>query len=632
VELSVRAATWPQPRAIGLARTGLGDTIVIAAAIGCWLGAVARADVSRMAGYGLFDAMPLSFVAALVLLAGGFALAATRERPRAAVLGAYVLVLVVMLDATTALLYPEARFAWTYKHLGVVDYIAVHGSVDRTIDIYQNWPGFFALNAWLSRVAGISPLAYAPWAQLFFALANVSAVVFALRGLTRDVRLQWSAAWLFVVANWIGQDYLSPQAFTFFLSLVAIGLVIRCAPLARPPRTKLGWRLLRTTNRVTLAALRGRAPRARERAEAPLGTSWSLVVAGACFLAVVLTHQLSPMMLIASMAVLAATTRRPPVWVVAAMIAIEAWWVALGYDFISRHFLLFDFHPSVSARSEVAVAHPLPGVELSSQASRAAMAVLLLLAVAGVVRRLRAGHSDLTAALLIAAPAGVVALQSYGGEGPLRLYLFALPWLSFFAAALCRPVARLPRALPLFAVSVVLGAGALLGAFGQETLNRITTDDVAVSDWFYDHAPETASLTLAAPNFPDRINAGYVAHLDEARTLVDSRGVAAALAGHGRTHRGCAADCALRRQVEVFLDRDRHPTRYLVISPSQDHYLHYQGFAEPGATARLARALLGSPRFRVAYRHGAGVVLGYGTDGQPGSAPGRRSTTARARR
>jgi hypothetical protein len=640
VSIGARSAPWPQPRsrriAGALTRTGLGDGLVIGAAMGCWIGALARTDLGRMAGWGLFDAVPVGWLVALVLLAGGFALAAARERPRPAVLAAYVIALLVVLDATTAVLYPEARFSWTYKHLGVIDYIARHGAADRTIDIYQNWPGFFALNAWLSKVAGISPLAFAPWAQLFFGLANVSAVVFALRGLTRDVRLQWSAAWLFVVANWIGQDYLSPQAFTFFLSVVTIGIIVRCAPLARPPRARLSWLALRITNRITLAALRGRRPQPRHRAVAPLGTKASLAVAAMCFAAVVLSHQLSPMMLIASAAVLAVTTRRPPVWVLATMVAIEVWWVALGYEFISRHFRLLDFQPSVSARDEGAVAHPLHGVELAGSASRLTIAVLVVLAIAGVVRRLRAGHSDLTAALLIIAPAIVVSMQSYGGEGPLRLYLFALPWLSFFAASLCSPPARARRAVvraaPLFAATAVLGAGALLGAFGQETLNHITTDDVAVSTWFYDRAPETASLTLASPNFPDRINAGYVRHLDEARTLVQSRGFAAALVGHGRTHQGCDDGCALRRQVEVFLDRDRHPVRYLVLSPSQDHYLFFQGFAPRGATRRLARTLLVSPRFRVAYRRGAAVVLSYRTDGQPGSDPGRRRTSAPARR
>lgn len=109
---------------------------------------------------------------------------------------------VVMLHATTAILYPEPRYAWTYKHLGVIDYIAVHGQA-RAIDAYHNWPCFFALNAWFSAATCLDAIDYAAWAQTFFGLANVAAMLFALRGVTRDPRLLWTAAWIFVVANWI---------------------------------------------------------------------------------------------------------------------------------------------------------------------------------------------------------------------------------------------------------------------------------------------------------------------------------------------------------------------------------------------------------------------------------------------
>jgi hypothetical protein len=250
------------------------------------------------------------------------------------------------------------------------------------------------------------------------------------------------------------------------------------------------------------------------------------------------------------------------------------------------------------------------------------------------VRRLRNGHTDLTAVLLICAPALVIAFQSYGGEGPMRLYLFALPWLAFLAASALRPHPRARhaalRALPLFAATLVVGAGSLLGAFGQETLNRMTSDDVAVSRWYLDHAPASASLTLVAPNFPDRLDAGYVNHLDDSPLLVNRPAFRAALVDRVPTTATCDADCMLRRQVEVVMDADRSPLRYLALSPSQDGFLHYYALARPGAMARLQRALLASPRFTLAYRHGAAAVLRYSA--QPGSAPGRRDTTARARR
>ena len=78
------------------------------------------------------------------------------------------------------------------------------------------------------------PIAYAGWAQVFFNVANVAALRFALRGLTRDERVLWTATVLFLLANWVGQDYLGPQSLGFVLSLVVLGLCVRNPP--RPGR------------------------------------------------------------------------------------------------------------------------------------------------------------------------------------------------------------------------------------------------------------------------------------------------------------------------------------------------------------------------------------------------------------
>ncbi len=65
----------------------------------------------------------------------------------------------------------------------------------------------------------------------------------------------------------------------------------------------------------------------------------------------------------------------------------------------------------------------------------------------GFVRRLRAGRRDLALAGLVVAPGLAVAVQSYGGEGPYRAFLFALPWLAFLAATACvRSSPSAPRA------------------------------------------------------------------------------------------------------------------------------------------------------------------------------------------
>jgi hypothetical protein len=53
------------------------------------------------------------------------------------------------------------------------------------------------------------------------------ALVFLFGGLTRDRRLVWLSCWIFYIANWVGQDYFSPQAFAYLQYLLLLGIVLR---------------------------------------------------------------------------------------------------------------------------------------------------------------------------------------------------------------------------------------------------------------------------------------------------------------------------------------------------------------------------------------------------------------------
>jgi GT2 family glycosyltransferase len=324
-------AAAPRWAAGGVPRFAAAHVALLVVALVLWGVSLADANLSRMAGIGLLNAMPATYLVAFCLLLVGFGVGVSREQLPRKLLWAYLLALILVLHGTTALLYDEPRYAWTYKHLGAIELIANLGAVDREIDIYNNWPGFFALNAWLSSVAGLAPIAYAGWAQLFFNVANVAAVRFALRGVTRDERLLWTATWLFVLGNWVGQDYLAPQALGFLLSLVVIGLCLRCSPPPITPRRRWDHWRARGLNRLA-RALPHRTP--GDRPPAPLGPWAALVVGGACFLAVVISHQISPVLLILSVTALSLVLRRIPLWIPVAMVVVEVWWVALSWPFV----------------------------------------------------------------------------------------------------------------------------------------------------------------------------------------------------------------------------------------------------------------------------------------------------------
>jgi GT2 family glycosyltransferase len=581
-----------------------GHGTLLAVALVAWAASLAGADLGRIADLGLLNAMPPTYFLAFALLLIGFALAVTREELAPKLLGAYVVALILVLHGTTPLLYEEPRYAWTYAHLGVVDFIAETGAFDRQVDIYNNWPGLFATNALLSSASALSPASYAAWAQVFFNAANVVAVRFALRGVTDDERLLWTASWLFLLGNWLGQDYLAPQPFALALSLVVLGLCLRCAP----SRCRLGrlWRALRGSLR---AAVPRAAPVAVTRSPAPLSPRAAIAVGGICYLAVVISHQLSPIMLLASVAAVALFARRIPLWLLVAMAVVEAGWLLLASPFLSGRFELFNPDPGASrVPPGYSLGDGLPGLAVVTIAARAVVVVMVALAAIGLVRRLRAGHWDLAVLSLGLVPLLLLGVQSYGGEGRLRVYLFALPWLSFLAAAAClAPVSWRSRALRssrLAAASVALGYCMLPAYFGLELVNRVTKDDVAASAWFEKNAPPGSLLVGATTNFPTRLSARYPRVYNREYTSSPILSDEEALRGR----RLSSADLP---QLERTLRGYGVPNVYLSLTVSQERFARLYGVFPAGSLPRLDRALRGSPSFRLVYRHGRSSVFSY---------------------
>src|SRR5439155_5361489 len=119
-------------------------------------------------------------------------------------------------------------------------------------------------------------------------------------------------------------------------------------------------------------------------------------------------------------------TRRLRLWIPAAMTALEVSWITLAWPFVSRHYDIFS--PDPTAHPEAYDFHPgLRGLELVRYSSWVLTALVLVVALAGAIRRFRDGHMDVAPAAFAVAPLLVLATQSYEKEGPLRAVLFALP-------------------------------------------------------------------------------------------------------------------------------------------------------------------------------------------------------------
>lgn len=599
--LSHRVETWFGP-------AWIGHLAVLMAVLVLWVVALRQTTVGQLSGYGLLAGLPITYYLALVLLVAGFSSAVMARSPRPVILGAYAVLLILLLHGTTAVLYPEPRYTWVYKHLGVIDYIASHGSVDRDIDIYQNWPGFFALNAWFSQIAAWRPIDYAAWAQVFFEVLNICALTFALRGLTRDRRQTWMAVWIFLWANWIGQDYLSPQAFGFFEAVVVIGLVLRTSQRQWPERTRLAHRLASILTRLQGGSLR-RQPLTDARTPLHIGPRSALVLGGTCFVADVISHQLTPVILCAAVAWLAVTRWCRPVWIPVLMSAVTLGWIALAWPFVSAHFQLFNFDIPRAQTPPVLTGSPtLGGVGFVRLSELLITGFVLVLAASEAFVQWRDRVLPFALLGLAGLPFVIAVAQSYGGEATLRAYLFALPWLAFLAAsALLSPVHALSKRMrrweppvTLMALTAGLAVPFLFAYFGQESQNFVSRDDVAANLWYASHAPTGAVIAFAAPNSPSRLTGSYATMnvADAGSTLTDD----VKLLGHQFT------DADLPR-VENLLAALHGTARYLVVTPSETNYLLLYGLVPPGWTDNLVATLRASHDFRLVFSSGSAVVF-----------------------
>jgi hypothetical protein len=292
------------------------------------------------------------------------------------------------------------------------------------------------------------------------------------------------------------------------------------------------------------------------------------------------------------------------------MVVVELGWIAFAWPFVNEHYDVFDPDPASSAApAGYELGTGLPGLSLVAHAARIELVLLAGLAAAGLVRRLRARRWDLAAVCLVAAPLLIVGLNSYGGEGRYRFYLFALPWLSFLAAVACAPgastrVRSVFRAWRLALATAALGVCLLFAYFGLELSNHATPDDVDAVQWFERHAPRDSLLVGLASTFPRRLSARYARVYDPA--FPGAPGLTEHVAYRGR-RLGRGDVRRLHATLRAF--GARHT--FLIVTPIQENFVRLYGLLPAESPETLKRALRDSRSFRVAYDRGPAAIFEY---------------------
>ncbi|MBB5120702.1 membrane protein [Streptomyces eurocidicus] len=579
----VAAAAGSEARAPGPVarwrRPETGVWALLAAALALYwvpLASMGPADLDAMGGLGLVSVLPVATLLGAALLVTAFAGALRLGEQRRPLLVAVLLLTVVSLHAVPAVLEDQPRFATAWQHLGFLDFIDRTGVAAPDLDARWSWPGFFALAAFAAKACGVGDLSEVlRWWPTVLQLLCLAPLALLLRAVRAGWRAKWTAAWLFVLCGWVGQDYFSPQALNYFFYLLFVAVLL---VWFRWPR-QLRGKLLPGEAEVVPAGRRER------------GALLALLVA--LFAASVVSHQLTPFVMLGVLTALVlvrrCTLRGLPL-LCGVMLAV---WVGfLAEPYWSGHFdELFGGLGSLGGNVSSSVSGRIEGGSATHKLVlyiRVALAGgVLACAALGWWRRRRSGTGDTALLVLTAVPFLAFGMQSYGGEVALRVFLFALPGACVLAALALfprtgRPGVRAMRGPAVaLAAGLVLVLGFLVARWGNEPFERVRPGEVAAMDYVYAHDRPTVrllwmssdpvkSVTPAVPwgsRDMERVNyRPTLAPRDPARV--------ADLVGELRA---------------------AGPGSYLMVNRGQSVYLEFDAGYAPGWDGRLRRALDARP-------------------------------------
>ncbi|MDX3844403.1 lipopolysaccharide biosynthesis protein [Streptomyces europaeiscabiei] len=451
-------------------------------------------DLDRMGGLGLISVLPTPTLVGAGLLAVVFAALLWPAREHRGLLLITLLATVLSLHALPAVIEAEPRFATAWQHLGFIDYIERTGSAVPDLDARWSWPGFFAAAAFVAEACGISDFTeIIRWWPTAIQLLYLPPLFLLARHMRAGWRARWAGIWIFVLSGWVGQDYFSPQGFTYllYLAFVAILLVWFRAPHMLWGRVRPGEAEVEPTDRRQRAVL--------------------LMVLVALYAATVPAHQLTPFVMLGVLAALVLTGRSELRGLPILFAVLVAVWVGyLAEPYWSGHFdELFggvggvggNVTSSVSGRiGEGSSTH-----KLVLYARVALAGSVMLLACYGFWRRRANKYRERSLLVLTFVPFLGFGMQSYGGEMALRVFMFALP-----GAALLAGLALFPRTgvtaeerdkdrrnlAPLAALmaGLVLMAGFLVARWGNEPFERVRPGEVAAMEYVYAHDDPTVRL------------------------------------------------------------------------------------------------------------------------------------------
>jgi O-antigen/teichoic acid export membrane protein len=572
-------------------------------------------SLRHMGGYGLVSVLPVATFVGGALLVVAFMYTLWLRRPYRVLLFLQLVAIIVSLHGLAPALEPYARPPTAWQHYGFVEYIARTGGADYALDARFSWPGFFAVMAFVTRAIGVHDLEpILHWAPVASQLLYLAPMYLILRVMRANWRAQWLAVWLFATADWVGQDYFSPQGFGFFLYLLFIGILLNWfRPEVRPVAWVASPSRVRTFLRGPFAA--GERP----PAETTVGERVVLLLLlVALFVVTTASHQLTPFLILfvcAALVVVRRSTARGLPVVLAVIVAswvsfmTTAYWAGHVTDLFSgAGALLANLTGGVAGR----VSKGSESLATVQTGRILIAATVMLVAALGMLRRRLRRIDDRVALVLLAVPFLAAGLQNYGGEIALRVYLFVIPGACIMAAYLFFPTTftaprRTLAVLGATACGLMIAGGFLFVRFGNENFEQVRPGDVKAFDAMLHETPNSMINVVWLADPEDE--AGYFPMMPWGTRDMEHFDYTAVRAPEDPAN--------IAGVLQALLDR---PNGYFVTTRGNEAYNHFNYGLPATYAARMQATLAASPRIRTVLVNDDAAVFAL-RQPPPGSSP-----------
>jgi hypothetical protein len=585
IDVATRELT---PQLVPKQRRRVGPSLVVPALAVVVSGiAVRSTSQANIGSLGLVQALPPVYFAAAAAVGAALAWEVTRPSPRRSVLAVDIATLIVVLYGLPITVVSGPRVESGFATAGFVEMIRRTGQVVPNFDARFSWPGGFAWAALFEHTGSIgSQVALLRWSPIVLTSLYLLPIYVIAASVTTEPRWRWAALAIFLIADWVSQDYFSPQGISYLLYLCLIATVL-CAlrgedalafATARPIKGLRRW--------IFGNAGAGADPPSALR-------HWPVMVSLVLITSVVVTHQLTPVIIVVSLAALA-WYRHTRTWALAlasaALFLAYLSYGALGYwrGHLAELFGGVGRVGSTAAANVGNRLHGDPGHLVVVDLRIAFVVVLVAAAGLAYLRRPLPRSNRRLLALLAIAPFSILSAQSYGGEGLLRSYFFALPFASILLASLLpRSVVKRSAITTIVVTALTVGAIPLLlvTRYGNDAFDASNKGEIAGVTFALAHAPRGAPIAAFNQHFPWEFSG-----LDQ--------------------HRWEDFDNDLATSVPATeAELEREPGTWLLITNSQEQYGRLVEGRPAGWTSAIANTLLGSDKFAVAWRTADVMVL-----------------------